>query len=151
MSGTWIVCGNYESGDLEAIAEVLNGWEWFVDPFGPKEYFVVHDGRIRPSCDVDYVIFPEMYDAEECFSEEVSLAELSRRIAPLLTGGTLELVSTSRGYWRCIMTTTLAIHSDGRVQHSIQTYESDRRDKWHTCSTETFPPGMVNTENALAN
>jgi hypothetical protein len=48
MSETWIVCGNYESSNLEKIVELVNGWEWFVDPFGePEQYFEVHDGRIK--------------------------------------------------------------------------------------------------------
>lgn len=49
MSETLIVCGNYE-GNLEAIAEVLNGWEWHESDFGPEQNFVVHDGSIKSDC-----------------------------------------------------------------------------------------------------
>jgi hypothetical protein len=152
MSETLIVCGNYE-GNLAAIAGVLNGWQWVVDPFGPEKCFVVHDDRIEPNRhEVDSVsaAFPRAYDADKEVCEEVSLAALSGTIAPLLTRGTLEVVSIGHCYWRSVTVETLAIHADGRVQRKIQTYESDPPDKWHTCSTETFPPGAVNTENALA-
>ena len=44
--GSLIVCGDYE-GDLEAIAEVLNGYRFDQDD-DPEWRFVVHDGRIEP-------------------------------------------------------------------------------------------------------
>jgi hypothetical protein len=100
----------------------------------------------KTSFDVDQVILPERYDDDDV-CEKVSLAELSRTIAPLLTAGILEFVSTGHSYSKVIVMRTLAVHSDGRVQLSIQTYESDPRDKWHTCSTETFPPGVVTSED----
>jgi hypothetical protein len=79
---TLIVCGNYE-GDLEAIAEVLNGFIFDQD-HDPDQRFVVHDGRIQPDrFDIEGVsaAFPRTNDDDY---EEVSLAELSRTIAPLL-------------------------------------------------------------------
>jgi hypothetical protein len=51
--GYWVVCGNYE-GNLEAIVEVLNGWLWYSYLYGgPDETFIVDDGRITRSCDLD--------------------------------------------------------------------------------------------------
>ena len=88
---TLIVCGSYE-GDLEAIAEVLNGFIFDQDNH-PNQRFVVHDGRIQPDrFDIEgaSAAFPRTNDDDY---EEVSLAELSRTIAPLLKRGTLELVS----------------------------------------------------------
>ena len=44
--GTLIVCGDYQ-GDLEAIANLLNAFE-FGQGDKPGQRFVVHDGRIEP-------------------------------------------------------------------------------------------------------
>ena len=44
--GTLIVCGDYQ-GDLEAIAKVLNAFE-FDQGDERDQRFVVHDGRIEP-------------------------------------------------------------------------------------------------------
>ena len=41
-----IVCGDYE-GNLEAIAEVLNGCRFDQDD-DPEQRFMVHDGSIEP-------------------------------------------------------------------------------------------------------
>ena len=41
-----IVCGDYQ-GDLEAIANLLNAFE-FGQGDKPGQRFVVHDGRIEP-------------------------------------------------------------------------------------------------------
>jgi hypothetical protein len=147
---TLIVCGNYE-GDLEAIAEVLNGFIFDQDN-DPDQRFVVHDGRIQPDrFDIEGVsaAFPRRNDDDY---EEVSLAELSKTIGPLLKRGTLELVSIGHYKLKYVQLEKLAIHSDGRVQRQRQEYESVPRDKWHTRSTATFKPrGVVNTETALAN
>jgi hypothetical protein len=134
--GYWVVCGNYE-GNLEAIVEVLNGWEWYGCPYPEAVYFVVHDGRITPNYDDEGARFPASEDEDE----DIGLAELST-IAPLLTRGTIEFVWA---YGESI--TTLTVHSDGRAQQTIQTYDSEARHKWYTCSTETFPTGVVSSED----
>ena len=105
--GTLIVCGDYQ-GDLEAIAKVLT----FEFDQGDKrdQRFVVHDGGIKPedSCGAFPLVVvqskmgalpanesPELPDEEEwdCDDYEyLSVPQLSKTIAPLLTRGTLELV-----------------------------------------------------------
>jgi hypothetical protein len=131
MYGHWVVCGNYE-GRLEAIVEVLNGWWW---QSCRLDNFVVHDGRIKSSCE-EGAYFPPHSEGEE-----MGLAELSA-IAPFMTRGIIEFVWADDGSM-----TTLTVHSDGRAQQTIQTYDSEARDKWYTCSTETFPPGVVTSED----
>ena len=111
--GSLIVCGNYD-GDLEAIAKVLNGLE-FDQAEDRDQRFVVHDGRIKPDrFDIDCAsaAFPlcgwyksedgrrlpeneyrELPDGDDNGEwdfddyEEVSLADLSKAIAPLLEVG----------------------------------------------------------------
>jgi hypothetical protein len=110
--GSLIVCGNYE-GDLEAIAEALNGFVFDQDD-DPDERFIVLDGRIRTNhfkADNATAAHPlrvcyksedgrklpankyrelpnENIDDWDFGYEEVSLAELSKTIAPLLKQGT---------------------------------------------------------------
>jgi len=175
--GSLIVCGDYE-GNLEAIVEVLNSFEFDQDDERDQR-FVVHDGRIEPDhFEIDgataafplrawfksgdgrefpaskYRELPEDEDDDWDFDgyEEVSLAELSKAIAPLLKRGTLELVSIYHYKTRQIWFEKLAIRSDGWAQRQSQEYKSFPRDKWHTRSTATYKsPGVVNTENALTN
>jgi hypothetical protein len=141
---TLIVCGNYE-GNLEAIAEVLNGFQFDQDEDQDRR-FVVHDGRIQPDrFDIEGVSASPRHASDDD-SEDVSLAELSKTIAPLLTRGTLQLVSIGHYKLKYIQLETLAIHSD--VQRQRQEYESVPRDKWHTRSTATYKPPRA-TRNKL--
>jgi hypothetical protein len=170
--GALIVCGDYE-GNLNAIAKVLNCFEY--DQGDERLRFVVHDGRIEPhifgnetmsafplrvwfkSQDGRRIPREELSDAEDGYwdiddYEEVSSEELSKTIAPLLTRGTLELVSIRHYKTRFIMFRTLAIRSDGCVQRQRQKYESFQRDKWHTHSAATFePPTLPPAENKTTN
>jgi hypothetical protein len=162
--GSLIVCGNYD-GDLEAIAKVLNGLE-FDQAEDRDQRFVVHDGRIKPDrFDIDCAsaAFPlcgwyksedgrrlpeneyrELPDGDDNGEwdfddyEEVSLADLSKAIAPLLESGTLELVSIRHYKNRTLSFGRLAIRSDGRVQRQSEEFESVPRDKWHARSTATY-------------
>ena len=165
QNGTLIVCGDYE-GNLDAIAKVLNCFEY--DQGDERLRFGVHDGRIEPhifgnetmsafplrvwfkSEDGRRVPGEELSDDEGGYwdiddYEEVSSEELSKTIAPLLTRGTLELVSIRHYKTRFIMFRTLAIRSDGCVQRQRQKYESFQRDKWHTHSATTFEPPKLST------
>ena len=158
--GALIVCGDYE-GNLNAIAKVLNCFV-YDQGYDPLR-FVVHDGRIEPHIFGNETMsaFPlrvwsksedgRRIPREELSSdegrywqfddyEEVSSEELSKTIAPLLTRGTLELVSIRHYRTRFILFHTLAIRSDGCVQRQSQKYESFQRDKWHTHSATTFEP-----------
>jgi hypothetical protein len=175
MSGTYgsygslMVCGNYE-GNLEGIAEVLNGFVFDQDD-DQDQRFVVHDGHIKTNhfmADNTTAAFPlcewfksgdgrrlpankyrELLNEDDDWDfdnyEEVSLAELSRTIAPLLKRGTLQLVSIRHYMSQFIDFETLAIHSDGRVQRQRQRCESLPRDKWYTRSTATFKPPKLLT------
>jgi hypothetical protein len=166
--GTLIACGDYE-GNLEAIAKVLNTFE-FDQGEERDQRFVVHDGRIkidRFGLDSVSAAFPlrwwytsedgrrlpaneylELPDEEDdgdwdCDGDDYeypSLAQLSKIIAPLLTHGTLELVSVWQYKTSKIHFEKLAIRSDGWVQRQRQEYESVPRDKWHKHSTETYKP-----------
>jgi hypothetical protein len=75
-------------------------------------WYVTEDGRKLPAN--EYRELPD--DGEWDFSDyvNVSLAELSETIAPLLKRGTLELVSVNGSRHE-----TLAIHSDGCVQRYV--------------------------------
>jgi hypothetical protein len=167
--GSLIVCGNYD-GDLEAIAEVLNGLEFDQDE-DRDQRFVVHDGRIEPDrFEIDNASaasplcgwyqsedgrrlpenkYRELPDGDDDGEwdfddyEEVSLADLSKAIAPLLKRGTLELVSIRHYMTREIQFERLAIRSDGWVQRQSQKYESVPRDKWHTRSAGTYKPSRA--------
>ena len=160
--GALIVCGDYK-GKLNAIAKVLNCFVY--DQGDDPLRFVVHDGRIEPHIFGNETMsaFPlrawfefedgrripreELSDDEDGDGgwvshdyEEVSLEELSKTIAPLLTRGTLELVSIRhRRTWE-IWFKKLSIRSDGWAQRQSQIYQSFQRDKWHTHSAATFEP-----------
>ena len=158
--GALIVCGDYK-GKLNAIAKVLNRFEY--DQGDERLRFVVHNGRIEPNNFGNETMsaFPlrlwlksedgrRIPGDEQCDHEdggweiddyeEVSLEELSKTIAPLLTCGTLELVSIRHYKTRFILFHTLAIRSDGWAQRQSQEYESFQRRKWHTHSAATFEP-----------
>ena len=123
-NGPWLVSGDYE-GNLEEIAKALNGL--FSDQDDEQDgRFVVRNKRIKS-------IGPFA-------AREVSLAELSKMIAPLLTRGTLELVSVCHYKTDTIEFEKLAIRSDGCVQRQSQKYESGPRDKWRKRSTATYKP-----------
>jgi hypothetical protein len=166
-NGTLIVCGDYD-GDLEAIAKVFNTFEFDAGD-DRDQRFVVHDGRISTQgIDLAWAsaAFPlrywyeskdgrqlpnneylELPDEEadghwDCLDDydHPSLAELSKMIAPLLTRGTLELVSVCHYKTDTIEFEKLAIRSDGWVQRQSQKYESGPRDKWRKRSTATYKP-----------
>jgi hypothetical protein len=165
-SGSLIVGGDYE-GDLEAIAKVLNTFEFDAGE-DRAQRFVVHDGRIRTwgiglaHASAGFPLrwwyeskdgrrlpaneYRELPDEEaDCYwhsgdYDHPSLAELSKMIAPLLTRGTLELVSVCHYKTDTINFEKLAIRSDGWVQSQRQEYESGPRDKWHKRSRATYKP-----------
>jgi hypothetical protein len=146
--GTLSVRGDYQ-GDLDEIAEVLNGFEFdqgerrdqrfqVIDDcietdrfyrcgvtaaFPVCGWYATEDGRRLPA--KKYRELPDEDDGDWHFEdyEEVSLGELSKAIAPLLKRGTLELVSISR-HKNGSRHETLAIRSDGCVQRLSQEYES---------------------------
>jgi hypothetical protein len=162
--GTLIVCGDYQ-GDLEAIAKVLNAFEFGQGDMRDQR-FVVHDGRIEPSFWNNGLSaaspirwwytskdgrrlpaneFPELPDEEEWDRDSddyecLSLKQLSETIAPLLTRGTLELVSVRAYKTRHIQFARLAIRSDGRAQHQSHNFESTPRKNWLKRYTATYKP-----------
>jgi hypothetical protein len=174
--GTLIVCGDYR-GDLEAIAKVLNAFE-FDQGDERDQRFVVHDGRIEPDrfcIDAVSAAFPlrwwytsedgrrltandylELPDEEKDGSwdsdgddyENLSLAQLSKASAPLLTRGTLELVSVRAYKTSDIQFQRLAIRSDGWAQRQSRDFESVPRKNWHKRSTATYKPPRA-TRNKL--
>ena len=70
--GSLIVCGDYE-GNLEAIAEVLNGYGFDQDD-DREQRFVVHDGRIEPDR-LDIYGLTAAFPLRWSEDSEVSLAE----------------------------------------------------------------------------
>ena len=153
-TGALIVCGDY-SGDLEAIAKVLNTFEFDQDDY-KDERFVVVDGRIEidrygVECAgaMPYCWHKEAEEEEED-GYDPTLEEVSGAIAPLLTSGTLEVVSIRSTYGQFAELERLSIRSDGWAQTQNQTYESGKRGKrktknWYECSTETFEPPKQST------
>ena len=127
--GSLIVCGDYE-GNLEAIAEVLNGCRFDQDD-DPEQRFMVHDGSIEPDR-FDIFGVTGVFD----IPGSPSFMALRNAIAPLLKRGTLVLVSIGHNKLERI-----AIRSDGWVQCQIQRYQSFPRHKWHSRSTMTYQPG----------
>jgi len=174
--GTLIVCGDYQ-GDLEAIANLLNAFE-FCQGDKPGQRFVVHDGRIEPDRSIieplsaaspirwwytskdgrrlpanEFPEFPELPDEEEwdCDDDDyefLSVEQLSETIAPLLTRGTLELVSVRAYKTRHIQFARLAIRSDGWAENQSQNFESAPRKNWHKRYTATYKPPHA-TRNKL--
>jgi hypothetical protein len=164
---TMIVFGDYE-GDLEAIAKVLNAFEFGQGEMSDRP-FLVSDGRIKlalwnngltaavpirwwyTSKDGrrlpanEFPEFPELPDEEEwecdCdVPEDLSVEQLSKIIAPLLTRGTLELVSV-RAYPPCdLQFARLAIRADGRAQHESRNYTSAPVKNWHERYRATYEP-----------
>jgi hypothetical protein len=72
-----------------------------------------------------------------------SLEELSNAIAPLLTSGTLEVVSIDSNYGQFVHLHRLSIRSDGWVQAQEQICKRSKRKNWYYCSTETFEPPQL--------
>jgi hypothetical protein len=162
--GTLIVCGDYQ-GDLEAIAKVLNAFEFGQGDMRDQR-FVVHDGRIEPpswnnglgaaspirwwytSKDgrrLPANEFPELPDEEEWDRDDdnyecLRVEQLSETIAPLLRRGTLELVSVRAYKTRHVQFARLAIRSDGWAEHQVQNFESAPRKNWHMRYTATYEP-----------
>ena len=159
-TGALIVCGDY-AGDLEAIAKLLNTFEFDQDE-DQHERFVVVDGRIQTD---RYLIdnagaMPYCWNVEgedePCY--EPSLEAVSGAIAPLLTSGTLVLVSTTCFLGECVALERLSIRSDGWAQSERQRYlsvivadaifEPDLYEhngaralkNWYECSTDTYEP-----------
>jgi hypothetical protein len=165
--GTLIVCGDYQ-GDLEAIARVLNAFEFGQGDMRDQR-FVVHDGPIEPSFwnnglspaspirwwytskdgrrlpANEFPEFPELPDEEEwerdCdVPEDLSVEQLSKIIAPLLTRGTLELVSVRAYKTWSVQFARLAIRADGRAQHESRNYTSAPVKNWHEPYRATYEP-----------
>jgi hypothetical protein len=88
------------------------------------------------------------WDSDGDDYENLSLAQLSKLIAPLLTGGTLELVSVRAYKTSDIQFQRLAIRSDGWAQRQSHDFESVPRKNWHKRSTATYKPPRA-TRNKL--
>jgi hypothetical protein len=162
--GTMIVCGDYE-GDVEAIAKVLNAFEFGQGDMSDQP-FLVRDGRIQPALFNNGLSatwltrrwytskdgrrlpaneFPELPAEEEwerdCdVPENLSLNQLSKTIAPLLTRGTLELVSVWAYRIYDLQFARLAIRSDGRAQAESRIFTSAPVKNWRQRYRETFQP-----------
>ena len=155
QTGALIVCGDY-AGDLEAIAKLLNTFEFDQDE-DQHERFVVVDGRIQTD---RYLIdnagaMPYYWHngaEDEDGVCEPSLEAVSSAIAPYLTSGTLELVSISSYCGQYVILVRLSIRSDGWAQSERQQYDSVKvgedpferdsvkgrvRKNWYKCSTKT--------------
>jgi hypothetical protein len=151
-NGNLIVCGDY-AGDLEGIAEVLNslgldiGWD-------KDERFVVVDGRIKSNRHVLENAGAMPYCSHEQGEDEpryqADLEALRDAIAPLLTSGTLELVSESNIRGRVVILKRLSFRSNGWAQSEWQQYDNFpvnagkncygyNRD-WYVYGTETVEP-----------
>jgi hypothetical protein len=155
-TGTLIVCGDY-TGDLEAIAKVLNTFEFDHDEDKYERFFVL-DGRIE--VDRYYVdgagAMPYIWnkeDGEHC--DYPTLEDVSSAIAPYLTSGTLVLVSIDSYKGQYAGLERLSIRSDGWAQSERQQYDSHKvvedpfecdsvkgrvRKNWYTFSTDTYEP-----------
>jgi hypothetical protein len=115
-NGPWLVSGDYE-GNLEEIAKALNGL--FSDQDDEQDgRFVVRNKRIKS-------IGPFA-------AREVSLAELSKTIAPLLTCGALMFTVVRKDKTGEDWFDRFAIRSDGLVQDQIKRWHKDSMDKMDT-------------------
>ena len=115
--------------------------DWASAAFPLRYWYTSKDGRRLPTNE-----FPELPDEEDdggwyCDDyDHPSLAELSKTIAPLLTRGTLELVSVWHYKTEQVQFEKLAIRSDGWAQRQSQKFESGPREKWHKRSRATYGP-----------
>jgi hypothetical protein len=145
--GTLNIRGNFQ-GDLDEIAEALNRFEFdqsqdrdqrfqvFDDrietdrsylcavtaAFPVREWVVTKTGREVPANEYRELPDSDHVEWDSADYDDVTLAELSETIAPLLKRGTLELISVNGSQHE-----RLAIHSDGCVQRLIlecEEYES---------------------------
>jgi hypothetical protein len=142
--GSLIVFGEY-AGDLEAIAKVLNAFEYEQD-VDKHERFVVVDGRIQTDSylvDEDASVMPYRWDVEgeDEPRYDPSLEDVSGAIAPLLTSGTLELVSIKCRFGLFIDLERLSIRSDGWAQIQSHWDSGEHDEDRYVCSTATYEPG----------
>ena len=165
--GALIVCGDYE-GDLAEIVSVLNGFEYDQEE-DERTGFVVLNGRIEAdrfgndatsafpfrtwlkSEDGRRILpskFNELSEKDReaewgAETEIITLKELSKTSAPLLTRGTLELVSIRHYKTREIWFEKLSIRSDGSAHRQSQEYRSFDPDKWHDRASARFTYGLA--------
>jgi hypothetical protein len=159
--GTLIACGNYK-GNLREIIKELNWWSFNnFDDEDPLK-FEIRDGRIKPDlfatefpCAVPVrLVVPSEHghwipnendlltdeDMDNRIEENVPLEEISKKISPLLTDGTLEFVATGHYKTQFVYIERLTICSDGVVKSHRQTFHSSKAADWIEESTETYDP-----------
>ena len=110
--------------------------------FPRRAWYTSEDGRRLPANKVDE-LSDEGVEWHFDHYEEPSLEDLSRAIAPLMTRGTLELVSIRHDENGKIQLESLAIRSDGWAQRESQEFEIVI--ELHECSTETYGKGTRNS------
>lgn len=100
---------------------------------------VFGDGRRIPrdeAAEIEIDPEDEPYPEED----EIGLEEISNRISPLLTRGTLELVVIGHYRTKTAYFERLIIGSGGSVERRCQTAERDKRSGWLEETTETYVP-----------
>jgi hypothetical protein len=91
------------------------------------------DGRRVPLADAP----PDEDGLDE---EIIELAEISNRVASLMTGGRLELVAVGHYTFRNAYFEKLTIRSDGRVECYSQHFDSFTADNWSEQQSDKFDP-----------
>lgn len=164
--GSILVCGDYK-GDIKQIANVLgkligyypgnepgfeanedeskldwNGDCWGLVSIDPERHSLkLSDGRRVYADEADEMILKQWEaDGGDSDCEECDLETVSRLVSPLLTSGTIELVSFTTMQCFFISHGRLIIRSDGSVElHDI--YSTSRVDEeWTQCVSERYDP-----------
>ncbi len=166
--GSIIVCGDYK-GDLPAIVKALNNSLWFTSD---EAKFKVRNGAIR--LDRPWVQIPTAHparikitfaDGKMAFLDELrpserrnweaeaiddrpetaSLGSLSKKIAPLLTRGSLELVAVAHGGDDQAYLDRLVIRCDGSAERHSFHCDAFKKKSWRASETERFVPKRLRT------
>jgi hypothetical protein len=166
--GSIIVCGDYK-GDLPAIVKALNNSLWFTSD---EARFKVRHGAIR--LDRPWVEIPTVHpdrirlafaDGKTAFLDEArpserrsweaqeidgrietaSLGALSKKIAPLLTRGSLELVAVALGGDGQAYLDRLVVRCDGSAERHSFHCDAFKKKSWSSSETERFVPKRLGT------
>jgi hypothetical protein len=131
--GAWDQCFDENKGIIDTnCMEIPNASA----AFPLRAWYTSEDGRRLPANKVDE-LSDEGVEWHFHEYEELSLEDLSKAIAPLLTRGTLQLASIRHENGK-VQLEGLAIRSDGWAQRESQEFEFIQRIELHECSTETY-------------
>jgi hypothetical protein len=138
--GAWDQCFDENKGIIDTnCMEIPNASA----AFPLRAWYTSEDGRRLPANKVDE-LSDEGVEWHFHEYEELSLEDLSKAIAPLLTRGTLELASIRHDENGKVQLESLAIRSDGWAHRESQEFEFVQGIELHGCSTETYGKGTQN-------